>query len=203
MGGIDAPGIRVAIFENEIYANGFCIDLDLSGIRPNDTGDPDAGANLRQNFPILPSTMASASSGETVWERAGEMGREMPEPAIEWFCTIPFGMNPGGMAAWIYQGDGLKLWEETYAAFNLVPRPAMGNAPQMAGWFRKKITTIGGYKGLKLRIPNLGGQVYARAGATTSSGAIPKHSAPAGSTTSCTAHATSSRGCPRGCTRGR
>jgi TRAP-type mannitol/chloroaromatic compound transport system substrate-binding protein len=88
------------------------------------------------------------------------------EPAIEWFCTIPFGMNPEGMAAWYYQGDGLRLWEETYAAFNLVPRPAMGNAPQMAGWFRKKINTIGDYKGLKMR-PNLGGKVYARAGATT------------------------------------
>jgi TRAP-type mannitol/chloroaromatic compound transport system substrate-binding protein len=89
------------------------------------------------------------------------------EPAIEWFCTIPFGMNPQGMAAWFHQGDGLKLWEETYAPFNLVPRPAMGNAPQMAGWFRKKISAIGDFKGLKMRIPNLGGKVYARAGATT------------------------------------
>lgn len=89
------------------------------------------------------------------------------EPAIEWFCTIPFGMNPAGMAAWYYQGDGLTLWEDTYAAFNLVPRPAMGNAPQMAGWFRKKIATTADYKGLKMRIPNLGGMVYARAGATT------------------------------------
>ena len=54
------------------------------------------------------------------------------EPAIEWFTTIPFGMNPEGMAAWYYQGDGLKLWEETYAAFNLVPRPGPAFAPQMA-----------------------------------------------------------------------
>src|SRR4030095_8686972 len=46
------------------------------------------------------------------------------EPAVEWFTTVPFGMNAEGMAAWFYQGDGLKLWEETYAAFNLVPRPA-------------------------------------------------------------------------------
>ncbi len=89
------------------------------------------------------------------------------EPAIEWFATIPFGMNPEGMAAWYYQGDGLKLWEEVYAAFNLVPRPATGSAPQMAGWFRKRINTIGDFKGLKMRIPNLGGKVYARAGATT------------------------------------
>jgi TRAP-type mannitol/chloroaromatic compound transport system substrate-binding protein len=89
------------------------------------------------------------------------------EPAIEWFCTIPFGMTCQGMAAWYTHGDGLKLWEETYGAFNLVPRPAMGNAPQMAGWFRKKINSISDYHGLKMRIPNLGGKVYARAGATT------------------------------------
>jgi len=87
------------------------------------------------------------------------------EPAIEWFCTIPFGMNPEGMAAWFYQGDGLRLWEETYAAFNLVPRPGPAFAPQMGGWFRKKIATIGDFKGLKMRIGNrLARKVIARAG---------------------------------------
>ena len=89
------------------------------------------------------------------------------EPAIEWFATIPFGMNPEGMAAWFHQGDGLKLWEETYTAFNLVPRAGNAFAPQMAGWFRKKITTIGDFKGLKMRLPNLGGKVLTKAGATT------------------------------------
>jgi len=90
------------------------------------------------------------------------------EPAIEWFATIPFGMNPEGMLAWYYQGDGLKLWEEAYAAFNLVPRPGTAVPPQMAGWFRKKITTIADFKGIKMRMgPPLGGKVIARAGATT------------------------------------
>jgi TRAP-type mannitol/chloroaromatic compound transport system substrate-binding protein len=87
------------------------------------------------------------------------------EPALEWFATIPFGMNPEGMAAWYYQGDGLKLWEEAYVAFNLVPRPGPAIGPQMAGWFRKKINTIGDYKGLKMRIgTGLGGKVVAGAG---------------------------------------
>jgi TRAP-type mannitol/chloroaromatic compound transport system substrate-binding protein len=89
------------------------------------------------------------------------------ETALEWFAGIPFGMNPQGMAAWYYQGDGLKLSEEAHAAFNIVPRPAMSNGPQMAGWFRKKINTSADFKGLKMRIVNLGGKVYARAGATT------------------------------------
>src|SRR5438445_5281078 len=89
------------------------------------------------------------------------------EPAFEWFATIPFGMNPEGMAAWYYQGDGLKLMEEAYATFNLVARPATAAAPQMAGWSRRKINAIGDYKGLRMRIgPGLGGKVYAKAGGT-------------------------------------
>jgi len=88
------------------------------------------------------------------------------EPAIQWFHTIPFGMNPEGMAAWFYQGDGLRLMEEAYGAFNLVPRPSAAQAPQMAGWFRKKINTIADYKGLRIRIGPLGGKVCAKAGST-------------------------------------
>jgi TRAP-type mannitol/chloroaromatic compound transport system substrate-binding protein len=88
------------------------------------------------------------------------------DPATQWFSTVPFGMNAEAMAAWYRQGGGLKLWEEIYAGFNLVPRPGPSTGPQMAGWFRKKITTIADYKGLKMRIPGLGGQVVAKAGGT-------------------------------------
>ena len=87
------------------------------------------------------------------------------DPAIEWFVTIPFGMNPQGMTAWYHQGDGRKLWEETYAPFNLVPRQGPTYGPQMAGWFRKRIETITDYKGLRMRIGvPLGGKVYVKAG---------------------------------------
>jgi len=88
------------------------------------------------------------------------------DPAVQWFCSVPFGMNPAGMASWYYNGGGLALWEETYAAFNLVPRPTMATGPQMAGWFRKQINSLADYKGLKMRIPGLGGTVVARAGGT-------------------------------------
>ena len=89
------------------------------------------------------------------------------EPAVEWFTTVPFGIDPQGMAVWYYHGDGLKLWEETYAPFNLVPRLGPGFAPQMGGWFRKKINTSRDYKGLKMSMgTGLGGRVIARAGGT-------------------------------------
>ena len=86
--------------------------------------------------------------------------------ATAWFSAIPFGMDPQGMAAWYQHGDGLKLWEETFAPFNLIPRMGPAFAPQMGGWFRKKINTLADYKGLRMRIAGLGGQVIAKAGAT-------------------------------------
>jgi TRAP-type mannitol/chloroaromatic compound transport system substrate-binding protein len=108
----------------------------------------------------------AASQGRIEAFSAGSIFWDAKDPAFQWFTTVPFGMNPAGMAAWFHQGDGLKLWEETYAPFNLVPRPGLPSAPEMGGWFRKKLNTIGDYKGLKMRIVGLGGKVVARAGAT-------------------------------------
>jgi TRAP-type mannitol/chloroaromatic compound transport system substrate-binding protein len=68
------------------------------------------------------------------------------------------------MYGWYYYGDGIKLWEETYAPFNLVPRPSASTGPQMMGWFKRKISSTADLKGLKMRIPGLGGKVYAHYG---------------------------------------
>jgi TRAP-type mannitol/chloroaromatic compound transport system substrate-binding protein len=108
----------------------------------------------------------AASQGRIEAFHAAGLFWDAKDPALQWFTTVPFGMNCAGMSAWFYQGDGLKLWEEIYAPFNLVPRVGSQNAPEMGGWFRRKISTIGDYKGLKMRIPGLGGKVVARAGAT-------------------------------------
>jgi len=88
------------------------------------------------------------------------------EPATQWFSAVPFGMNGQGMSTWFHGGDGLKLWEEVYAPFNLIPRPGGSTGVQMGGWFRKRIETIDDFKGLKMRIPGLGGKVVAKAGGT-------------------------------------
>src|SRR6266705_452710 len=88
------------------------------------------------------------------------------EPAMQWFSAVPFSLNPQGMMTWYLHGDGLRLWEETYAAFNLVPRPGPSTGVQMAGWFRKKMNSIADYKGLKMRIPGLGGKIVGAAGGT-------------------------------------
>lgn len=87
-------------------------------------------------------------------------------PATQFFCAVPFGMNAQQMNAWFYGGDGLKLYREVYANFNLIPFPAGNTGVQMGGWFNKKIDSITDFKGLKMRIPGLGGKVIAKAGAS-------------------------------------
>jgi TRAP-type mannitol/chloroaromatic compound transport system substrate-binding protein len=88
------------------------------------------------------------------------------EPATQWFAAVPFGLNAQGMSAWFHAGDGLKLWEEIYAPFQLLPRPGGSTGVQMGGWFNTKINAVSDYKGLKMRIPGLGGKVVAKAGGT-------------------------------------
>ena len=87
-------------------------------------------------------------------------------PAAQWFAAVPFGLNAQGINAWFYSGGGLQLWEEVYAPFDLVPRPQGNTGVQMGGWFRKEMNTIEDYKGLKMRIPGLGGKVVSKAGGT-------------------------------------
>ncbi|NKN32821.1 TRAP transporter substrate-binding protein [Marichromatium bheemlicum] len=86
--------------------------------------------------------------------------------AAQFFSTVPFGMTAQEMNAWIYYGGGLELWRELYAQFGLVPAPAGNSGVQMAGWFNKEINSVDDLKGLKMRIPGLGGEVLARAGGT-------------------------------------
>lgn len=86
--------------------------------------------------------------------------------AAPFFCAVPFGLNAQEMNGWLYGGGGLELWRELYAPFGLVPFPAGNTGVQMAGWFRKPIQSLASLKGLKMRIPGLGGEVMARVGAT-------------------------------------
>ena len=84
--------------------------------------------------------------------------------AAAFFTSIPFGLNAQEMNAWLHYGGGLELWRELYEPFNLVPFAGGSTGVQMAGWFNREINSMADIKGLKMRIPGLGGDVITRAG---------------------------------------
>jgi len=86
--------------------------------------------------------------------------------AGQYFTSIPFGLNYVELNGWLFYGGGLELWRELYAPFDLVPIPCGNTGVQMGGWFNKEINSVADLKGLKMRIPGLGGEALRRAGAT-------------------------------------
>jgi TRAP-type mannitol/chloroaromatic compound transport system substrate-binding protein len=86
--------------------------------------------------------------------------------AAQFFAAVPFGFTAQNMNAWLYHGGGMELWQEVYEPFGLVPTAAGNTGVQMGGWFNKEINTVNDLKGLKMRIPGLGGEVLRRAGGT-------------------------------------
>lgn len=85
-------------------------------------------------------------------------------PGAAFFAAVPFGLNAQEMNAWLYQGGGMELWREAYEPFGLTPTAAGNTGVQMAGWFNKEINSPEDLRGLKMRIPGLGGQVLAQLG---------------------------------------
>jgi TRAP-type mannitol/chloroaromatic compound transport system substrate-binding protein len=84
--------------------------------------------------------------------------------ATAFFTSIPFGLNAQEMNGWLHYGGGLELWRELYSEFNLIPFAGGNTGVQMAGWFNREINSMEDIKGLKMRIPGLGGDVITRAG---------------------------------------
>ena len=86
--------------------------------------------------------------------------------AAQFFAAVPFGLTAQEMNAWLYHGGGMELWQEVYKPFGLIPMAAGNTGVQMGGWFNKEINSVADLKGLKMRIPGLGGEVLRRAGGT-------------------------------------
>ncbi|MDC0422202.1 TRAP transporter substrate-binding protein [Hellea sp.] len=83
---------------------------------------------------------------------------------FSFFTSVPMGMTAAEIMGWIDHGGGQKLWDNLSANFNIKPFQAGNTGHQTGGWFKKKINTLDDFKGLKMRMPGLGGEVIRRLG---------------------------------------
>ncbi len=84
--------------------------------------------------------------------------------AFNLFTGFPFGLTAVEMNSWLDFGGGIELWRELYEKYNLVPFKGGNTSIQMGGWFKKEISSLDDLKGLKMRIPGLGGEVFSKLG---------------------------------------
>jgi len=83
-----------------------------------------------------------------------------------YFCSVPFGLTYSEMNSWIRFGGGQELWDKLGAEFGVKGLMCGNTGSQMGGWFRKEINSPDDLKGLKMRIPGIGGDVMAKLGAS-------------------------------------
>ncbi len=88
-------------------------------------------------------------------------------PGFAYFTSVPFGMINNEWNAWIKYKGGQALWDELGGEFGLKAITCGSTGTQAGGWFNKEIETPDDLRGLKMRIPGLGGTVMSKLGVST------------------------------------
>jgi len=106
------------------------------------------------------------ASGNAQMYHAADYYWKGKHPGWAYFTAVPFGLTYTEINAWIRFGGGQELWDELAAEFGLKCLMCGNTGVQMGGWFRKEVNTASDLKGLKFRMPGLGGDVLAKVGAS-------------------------------------
>jgi len=117
---------------------------------------------------IIPAfeAMDAVSSGAIEMGHGGPYYWKGKVPASQYLSAIPFGLTPNEQNSWFEKGGGQKIADQIYKKMGCKFFVCGNTGPQMGGWFNKEIKTIEDFKGLKMRIPGLGGEVIKAAGGT-------------------------------------
>jgi len=107
------------------------------------------------------------ASGKAQAYIAAEYYWKGKHPAFSFFTSVPFGMTTIEWNAWIKYKGGQDLWDELSGKFDLKALPCGSTGTQMGGWFNKTVQSSDDFKGLKIRMPGLGGDVISKLGATS------------------------------------
>ena len=80
-------------------------------------------------------------------------------PALNFFTAVPFGMTHHEAWAWLLHGGGYELWRDIHDQFGTLPFAGPSSGIRMGGWANRRITSIADLRGMRFRMPGLGGDV--------------------------------------------
>ena len=115
---------------------------------------------------IVPAfeTMDAVSSGTIQMGHGAPYYWKGKVPATQFIASIPFGLNALEQNSWLQFGGGQELADKVYKELGCKFFASGNTGVQGGGWFNKEINSLEDYKGLKMRIPGLGGEVVKAAG---------------------------------------
>ena len=111
---------------------------------------------------IVPAFEVFDAVGEGVAEMAhtAALFWQGKTPAAALYTAVPFGLTPQEHNAWVLFGGGQALWDRLYADFGVKPLMAGNTGMSMGGWFKQEIAGPEDLRGLRFRMPGLGGEMY-------------------------------------------
>ncbi len=114
----------------------------------------------------IPAVFDAVASGQADMYHAADYYYVGQHPAMAFFTAVPFGMTPLELNNWYYHMGGHELHREVGEELGLVSFLAGQTGPQAGGWFKKEINSADDFKGLKFRMPGLGGKALGKLGAS-------------------------------------
>jgi TRAP-type mannitol/chloroaromatic compound transport system substrate-binding protein len=110
---------------------------------------------------IVPAMKAfdAVATGAADMYHGAEYYWQAKNKGFNYFTAVPFGMTSSEIMGWIDWGGGQALWDELTGQFGVIAFQAANTGHQMGGWFRREINSLADFRGIKFRIPGLGGDV--------------------------------------------
>lgn len=122
-----------------------------------------SGRRMKINVFAAGELVPALGCMDAVMDGTAEMGHDASfypvgkHPMLAALLAVPFGMTADDQAAWLLHGGGQALWDELNDRFGILSFPAGQSATRSFAWFRNPIETPDRFRGLRIRMPGLGG----------------------------------------------
>ena len=137
----------------------------------DNSGKASLGRFVRRVFELTDGAVEIVA-GPAGAKQVAEMNFGLPaswtekSPAWNFFSGVPFGLTSSEFSGWLSHANGQALLDEIASNHNIKAFQVGSTGAGLGGWFRREIRATDDFRGLKIHMPGLGGDVLQRLGAT-------------------------------------